>query len=236
MNEELPAPRESPAAESRLRQPPLAAGRAAGQPSRGEDESSAHEAAVASLEIVRAKIVSDPDNAWAVAKGYQPIYAAHPAARIVIVGQAPGRKAQESGIPWNDVSGRRLMEWLGIDEETFRDPASIALLPMDFYYPGKGTHGDLPPRRDFAARWHPPMLAAMPNIKLRLLIGSYAQQHYLHTRESLTATVHRFAEYLPTTLPLVHPSPLNFRWLARNPWYETEVLPCLRRRVEAVLT
>lgn len=107
---------------------------------------------------------------------------------------------------------------------------------MDFYYPGKGPHGDLPPRRDFAARWHPQILRAMPNIRLTLLIGSYAQQHYLGTRESLTATVRRFADYLPAVLPLVHPSPLNFRWLAKNPWYEAEVLPQLRQCVRAALS
>lgn len=188
-----------------------------------------------SLETIRTEIIADPANAWAAAKGYEPVYVAHPAAQIVIIGQAPGRRAQESGIPWNDVSGRRLIEWLGIDEATFRDPALFSLLPMDFYYPGKGEHGDLPPRRDFAARWHPLILEAMPEVQLTLLIGHYAQKHYLGAHDSLTATVRRFAEYLPATLPLVHPSPLNFRWLARNPWYEAEVLPCLRERVGAVL-
>ncbi|PZG16186.1 uracil-DNA glycosylase family protein [Nonomuraea aridisoli] len=187
------------------------------------------------LERIRAEITADPDNAWAAAANYQPIYVADTAARIAIVGQAPGRKAQESGIPWNDASGARLIDWLGVDETTFRDPSRFALLPMDFYYPGKGRHGDLPPRRDFAARWHPRILQAMPHVQLTLLIGSYAQQHYLGTRESLTATVRRFADYLPAVLPLVHPSPLNFRWLAKNPWYEAEVLPRLRQCVRAAL-
>jgi uracil-DNA glycosylase len=187
------------------------------------------------LERIRSEITADPDNAWAAAANYQPIYVADAAARIVIVGQAPGRKAQESGIPWNDASGARLIDWLGIDETTFRDPSHFALLPMDFYYPGKGRHGDLPPRRDFAARWHQRILQAMSHIQLTLLIGSYAQQHYLGTRESLTATVRRFADYLPAVLPLVHPSPLNFRWLAKNPWYEAEVHPQLRQCVRAAL-
>jgi uracil-DNA glycosylase len=106
---------------------------------------------------------------------------------------------------------------------------------MDFYYPGKGRHGDLPPRPGFAARWHPELIEAMPQVQLTLLIGGYAQQHYLGTRETLTATVRRFADYLPAVMPLVHPSPLNFRWLAKNPWYESEVIPRLRQRVQAVL-
>lgn len=187
------------------------------------------------LERIRSEIIADPENAWAAAANYQPIYVVDPSARIVIVGQAPGRKAQESGIPWNDASGARLISWLGIDEATFRDPSRLALLPMDFYYPGKGAHGDLPPRPGFAARWHPRLLEAMPQVQLTLLVGGYAQQHYLRTRESLTETVRRFADYLPEVLPLVHPSPLNFRWLAKNPWYEAEVIPQLRRSVEAAL-
>lgn len=187
------------------------------------------------LKRIRAEIAADPDNSWATAANWEPLYIADPAARVVIVGQAPGRKAQESGIPWNDASGDRLIDWLGVDEATFRDPTRFALLPMDFYYPGKGRHGDLPPRRDFAARWHPPILAAMPNIRLTLLIGRYAQRHYLGTRGPLTATVRRYVEFLPATLPLVHPSPLNFRWLAKNPWYEADVLPRLRAQVGAAL-
>lgn len=187
------------------------------------------------LERIRSEIIADPENAWAAAANYQPIYVADPSARIVIVGQAPGRKAQDSGIPWNDASGARLISWLGINEATFRDPSRFALIPMDFYYPGKGAHGDLPPRPGFAARWHPRLLEAMPQVQLTLLVGGYAQQHYLRTRESLTATVRRFADYLPEVLPLVHPSPLNFRWLAKNPWYGDEVIPQLRRSVEAAL-
>ena len=188
------------------------------------------------LERIRSEIISDPENAWATAANYQPLYVADPSARVLIVGQAPGRRAQESGIPWNDASGARLIDWLGIDEATFRDPSRLALLPMDFYYPGKGAHGDLPPRPGFAARWHPRLIGAMPRIRLTLLVGGYAQQHYLRTREPLTATVRRFADYLPDALPLVHPSPLNFRWLAKNPWYEAEVIPQLRRSVRATLS
>jgi uracil-DNA glycosylase len=188
------------------------------------------------LARIRDEIVADPDNAWAQAKGYQPLYVAGPGARIVIIGQAPGRKAQDTGLAWNDVSGSRLRDWLGIDETTFRDPGSFALLPMDFYYPGKAEHGDLPPRPGFADRWHTRILEQLPRVELTLLVGSYAQRHYLGGRESLTATVGRFRDYLPTVLPLVHPSPLNFRWLAKNPWYEHELIPQLRQRVSAVLS
>jgi uracil-DNA glycosylase len=187
------------------------------------------------LDHIRSAIIADPGNSWATATGYQPIYVADASACILVVGQAPGRRAQESGIPWNDASGARLIDWLGVDEDTFRDPSRFALLPMDFYYPGKGPHGDLPPRPDFAAQWHPRLISAMPHLRLRLLIGSYAQRHYLGPRESLTATVRRYADHLPGTIPLVHPSPLNFRWLARNPWYEAEVIPRLRECVRAAL-
>ncbi|MFT4082609.1 MAG: uracil-DNA glycosylase family protein [Nocardioides sp.] len=189
----------------------------------------------AELSAIREEIRTDPENATARAAGYEPLYVAEPAARIAVIGQAPGRKAQESGIAWGDASGVRLREWLGVDEPTFRDPDLFALLPMDFYFPGKGVHGDLPPRRGFAERWHPRILAQLPHVEFTLLIGSYAQRHYLETRDNLTTTVQRFRDFLPDRMPLVHPSPLNFRWLARNPWFETDLLPVLRRRVTETL-
>ncbi|MBN9140610.1 MAG: uracil-DNA glycosylase family protein [Micrococcales bacterium] len=169
--------------------------------------------------------------------GWEPVYTAGPGARVAVVGQAPGRLAQASGVPWDDASGARLREWLGVTEQQFRDPALFALVPMDFYYPGRGTGGDLPPRRGFAERWHPPLFALMPDIRLTLLIGSYAQAHYLgrRRRASLTETVRAHADYLPEFLPIVHPSPLNFRWQARNPWFETDVVPTLRTRVAEAL-
>ncbi|MGH3350780.1 MAG: uracil-DNA glycosylase family protein [Nocardioides sp.] len=184
------------------------------------------------LDRIRRDVAADPGNAWAVEAGFEPIYVAHPDARCVIIGQAPGIKAQRSGIPWNDASGQRLIEWLGVDEATFRDPAAFAIVPMDFYYPGKApTGGDLPPRPDFAPTWHPRLLELMPQISLTLIIGDYAQRHYLGGRESLTERVRNFRDYLPDRFPLVHPSPLNFRWQARNPWFATDVLPELRGRV-----
>lgn len=190
------------------------------------------------FEAIQAAIVADAENAWARDLGYSPLYTAGPRARIAVIGQAPGRKAQESGIPWNDASGKKLFEWLGVTESEFRDPELFALLPMDFYYPGKGTTGDLPPRKTFAPRWHIPLLDLMPQIRLTVLIGGYAQQYYLagQTKRNLTETVHAFREYLPTVIPLAHPSPLNFRWQARNPWFAIEVLPALRTQVASALT
>lgn len=190
-----------------------------------------------SFETVHEGIITDPENTWARDLGYLPLYAAAPGARIAVIGQAPGRKAQESGIAWNDASGIKLFDWLGVSETQFRDPDLFALLPMDFYYPGKGAAGDLPPRKGFAGRWHAPLLDLMPEIRLTILIGQYAQQHYLagRTKRNLTETVHAFDEYLPGIIPLVHPSPLNFRWQARNPWFVTNVLPVVRERVVAAL-
>ena len=190
------------------------------------------------FDSIHEEIITDQENAWAADLGYQPLYVAAPGARIAVIGQAPGRKAQESGIAWNDASGIKLFDWLGVSETQFRDPDLFALLPMDFYYPGKGASGDLPPRKEFAGRWHAPLLDLMPEIRLTVLVGQYAQRHYLagRTKRNLTETVHAFDEYLPGIIPLVHPSPLNFRWLAKNPWYEAEVIPRLRECVRAALT
>lgn len=185
------------------------------------------------FEVLFEAIVNDPMNAEMKNRGYAPLYSAGAKARIVIIGQAPGRKAQESMKPWDDVSGQRLREWLGVTDAQFYDPNQIALLPMDFYYPGKGAHGDLPPRKEFAKKWHPKLLQQMPNIKLTIVIGSYAQKYYLgkDNGRNLTETVRKYKDYLPSYFPLVHPSPLNFRWLAKNPWFETKVVPDLQRIV-----
>ena len=183
------------------------------------------------------EICDDPMNADMQAKGCMPVYTASAKAKIVIVGQAPGRKAQESLQPWNDVSGKLLRSWLGVTDEQFYDPNVVALIPMDFYYPGKGAHGDLPPRKGFAEKWHPQLLAHMPDVELTILIGAYAQKHYLGKRaeRNLTETVRAYEVYLPDYFPLVHPSPLNFRWRKNNPWFEAEVVPELRRRIAQLL-
>ncbi len=188
------------------------------------------------FQLIARDIMSHPDNCAYTAQGWKPLFAASEQARIVLVGHAPGRKTQDIGIPWSDASGLKLMDWLGLDEATFRSDA-IAQLPMDFYYQGKGKSGDLPPRKDFASLWHPRLLALMPQVKLFVLIGAYAQAYYLGNDKgrTLTDTVRAFETYLPRFFPLVHPSPLNFRWQAKNPWFEKEVLPRLRETVQTAL-
>ena len=166
-----------------------------------------------------------------------PVLRAHANARLLLVGQAPGRRVNETGIPWNDPSGDNLREWLQMTREEFYDERNIAIVPAGFCYPGTGKNGDLPPRPECAPLWHPPLLAALPKIELTLLIGSYAQAYYLKDRckATLTETVANYAEYLPKFLPLPHPSPRNRLWLKRNPWFAEEVLPLLRKRVAAAL-
>ncbi len=190
------------------------------------------------IDKIRAEIANDSSNAWAKKLGYRPVFQASLHSRIVIVGQAPGRKAQESGKSWNDPSGVKLRSWLGVTDEQFYNPELFALTAMDFYFPGKAAHGDLPPRKDFAPKWHPKLLAAMPNVQLIILIGAYSQAYYLGERRksSLTATVQSHEDYLPQYFPLVHPSPLNFRWLSKNPWFEHDVVPVLHERVHKILT
>lgn len=183
-------------------------------------------------------VKADPANAEMAAKGYEPLFAVSPKARIAVIGQAPGRAAQEKQLAWHDASGAKLVKWFGVAEEQFFDPDMFALLPMDFYYPGKGESGDLPPRRGFAEKWHAKALAAMPDIKLYVLVGRYSQEHYLGDlrKRTLTETVQSFREYLPKYFPIVHPSPLNFRWQAKNPWFESDLLPVLRKQVAGCIS
>lgn len=166
--------------------------------------------------------------------GPRPVFRVSPTARLLIVGQAPGTKVHETGIPWNDASGDRLRDWLRLDRETFYDESRIAIVPMGFCYPGVDARGgDRPPRKECAPEWHPKFLPLMPKIELTLLVGLYAQAHYLGARRkgSLTDTVRAFKEYGTNCLPLPHPSWRNTGWLKKNPWFETELLPILRRRV-----
>ncbi|MGI6623951.1 MAG: uracil-DNA glycosylase family protein [Limnochordia bacterium] len=189
------------------------------------------------FETINAEIAADPMNQSYTGRGILPLFRASAAARLVIVGQAPGRKAEETRLFWNDPSGDRLRDWMGVTREQFYGSEYIAQLPMDFYYPGKGKSGDQPPRRGFAEKWHPRLLAAMPSIETIILVGSYAQEYYLDARrkENLTETVRSFREYLPDYLPLVHPSPRNQIWLKRNPWFEQDVIPVLRERVRSLI-
>jgi uracil-DNA glycosylase len=169
--------------------------------------------------------------------GPRPVLRASAAARLLIVGQAPGTKVHESGIPWNDASGIRLRHWLGIEREAFYDERRIAIVPMGFCYPGKGESGDLPPRPECAATWHPQLIPKLPKVKLTLLIGHYAQRHFLGDRrgKTLTDTVREFQRFLPDAIPLPHPSPRNQLWLRVNPWFDTELVPLLRQHVADVL-
>ena len=161
----------------------------------------------------------------------RPVVVVKPAAKLLIVGQAPGKKVHQTGIPWNDPSGDRLRQWLNISRETFYQSPHIAILPAGFCYPGKGKSGDLPPPPICFHTWHHKLKQLMPEISLTLLIGQYAQGHYLGNNKgkTLTETVKRFAQYLPQgLLPLPHPSPRNILWFKRNPWFENEVIPALR--------
>lgn len=167
-----------------------------------------------------------------------PIVQAGIGARLLIVGQAPGRRVHETGIPWNDPSGDRLRTWLQIEPDVFYDPQRVAIVPMGFCFPGPGRSGDLPPRPECAPLWHARLRSCLPHVRLTLLIGRFAQAYYLGAacRPTLTETVAAYADYLPRYLPLPHPSPRNRAWFKSNPWFEAEVLPALRETVAATLT
>lgn len=167
----------------------------------------------------------------------RPVLQAGATARILIAGQAPGRKVAASGVPFDDASGDRLRAWMGIDKATFYDPDFIAILPMGFCYPGTGSGGDLPPRPECAATWRARLLEQLPSIDLTLAVGAYAQAWHLEPAGSganLTATVRAWREHGARVLPLPHPSPRNNGWLQRNPWFEADVLPELKTRVRAL--
>ncbi len=172
-----------------------------------------------------------------LAFGANPIVAASPKSRIVIIGSAPGRIAHSTGIRWNDKSGDNLRTWLGVDKSIFYNPELIASVPMGFCYPGFDTHGDLPPRPECAPLWHLKLFAHMREVKLILLIGSYAQKYYLGNKaaSSLTESVKNFKTYLPKYFVLPHPSPRNNGWYRRNEWFDLEVLPELKKRVKNIL-
>ncbi|MEN9465365.1 MAG: hypothetical protein RL217_1546 [Pseudomonadota bacterium] len=166
----------------------------------------------------------------------KPILQAGKRARILIIGQAPGIKAHNSGIPWSDASGERLRAWLGVTAAKFYDPNLFAIMPMGFCYPGCGKSGDLPPRPECAPKWHAALLKAIPEIKLTLLIGQYAQNYYLKDdHKNLTKRVEHWRDYLPKNIfVLPHPSPRNQIWLKRNPWFEQEAVPELQRMVRQI--
>ena len=169
--------------------------------------------------------------------GPRPVLRAAATARILVAGQAPGIRVHETGIPFNDPSGDRLRDWMGIDRETFYDTGRIAIVPMGFCYPGSAERGDLPPRPECARQWHPRLLPLLGRIELVLAIGAHAHRYHLRGRRkgSLTDTVRHWREYLPGVIPLPHPSPRNNGWLKQNPWFDRELVPEVARRVGELL-
>lgn len=168
--------------------------------------------------------------------GVNPVLSAHRDSKVVIIGQAPGSKVHQSGIPWDDKSGERLRDWLEIDKVSFYDPKQFAIIPMGFCYPGKGKSGDLPPRKECAPKWHDPLFDKLKKVELTVLIGSYAQEYYLKEKRkrTLTETVRNYQEYLPDFCVLPHPSPRNNIWLKKNQWFERELIPELRALIKSI--
>ena len=169
--------------------------------------------------------------------GPKPILQGDPSSKILIVGQAPGRITHKKGIPFDDPSGARLRDWMGISESVFYDPKKIAILPMGFCFPGTGKSGDFPPRPECAALWRPQLLESLQGVELTLIIGQYAIDWHIRDGEKITLTerVSRWKDYMPSRLVMPHPSPRNNLWLKRNLWYEAEVLPALKRQVSRIL-
>ena len=168
--------------------------------------------------------------------GVRPVIQIDSTAKILIAGQAPGRKVHESGIPFDDASGDRLREWMGISKKLFYNPKEIAILPMGFCYPGKGKSGDLPPRPECAVTWRAKLLKQLPQLQLTLVIGQYAQSYHLEKSNlSLTEIVKTGQDYWPNIVPLPHPSPRNNAWLKKNPWFEDAVVPKLQKRIREIL-
>ncbi len=172
-----------------------------------------------------------------LAQGVNPVLAVHKKSKIALIGQAPGRIVHATGVPWDDKSGERLRQWLGVDSQTFYDEKIFAIIPMGFCYPGKGKSGDLPPRKECAPQWHPQLWRHLSELKLTILIGAYAQQYYLPDKKqkTLTETVRCFRDYTPNTIVLPHPSPRNNIWLKKNPWFEQDLIPYLRKKIKRII-
>jgi uracil-DNA glycosylase len=169
--------------------------------------------------------------------GPRPVLRAGKTARILVVGQAPGVRVHTTGIPWADPSGERLRAWMGVDTDVFYDESRIAIIPMGYCYPGRGNGGDMPPRRECASLWLDHLLAKLPQIELTLLIGQYAQRHFLASRRkpSLAETAKAWREYAPQYIPLPHPSPRNQPWFKRHAWFEEQLVPMLQSRIKTLL-
>lgn len=186
---------------------------------------------------IRQEIMADEQNRSYTERGIGPDYQVGPDVRILIIGQAPGAKVEQTGIPFNDKSGDRLRDWMGITADEFYHSGKIGNLPLDFYFPGKGKSGDLPPRKGFADKWHPRMLAEMSKVSLIILVGAYAQHYYLPIKksETMTAVIKQYKTFGPKYLPIVHPSPRNNIWLRKNPWFEDKIVPKLQARVRELM-
>ena len=189
------------------------------------------------LSEVIEQIKNDPRNKSYKDRGIDPILQANKKARILLIGQAPGRIVEETGIPFNDKSGEKLRKWMGVDKDTFYSE-KIAIVPMDLYYHGKAKKGDMAPRRFIAKDYHKKILKTMPDIKLTILIGAYAQKYYLGKdfKKNLTETVKNYKDYLPEYFPIVHPSPLTIGWLKKNPWFEEKNIVELKSLVDDILS
>ncbi len=171
-----------------------------------------------------------------LAHGVRPVLQVGTRARVLIAGQAPGRRVHESGVPFDDPSGDRLRDWMGVTRETFYDSSKIAILPMGFCYPGTGKSGDLPPRPECADAWRDALLNRMKSLRLTLVVGQYAAKWHIGSGStSLTSVIRGWRDHAPAALPLPHPSPRNNIWLKKNPWFVEELVPELRRRVRAAL-
>lgn len=183
--------------------------------------------------LARVRACRDCEN---LPLGPRPVLQAGRGARVLIVGQAPGARVHETGVPWDDASGERLREWMQVDRESFYDASRFAIVPVGLCYPGRGGGGDMPPRPECAPKWHPQLAANLPAIELTILCGRYAQNYYLGRRSkaTLAKTVKSFRDYGPEFMPLPHPSPRNTHWFQTNPWLEQDVLPALRRRLAAI--
>lgn len=189
------------------------------------------------LALLLSEIRSCQLCAPALAHGVRPVLQASENARILVVGQAPGRRVHESGIPFDDPSGDRLRDWMGVDRSTFYNPEKMAILPMGFCYPGTGKSGDLPPRRECEKAWRAPLMSMLTSVQLTIVIGQYAIAWHLpgSGKKSVTETVKNWRDHWPDKLVLPHPSPRNNIWLKKNPWFGDELLPPLQARVQELL-
>jgi len=167
--------------------------------------------------------------------GPRPVLQIDRAARVLVIGQAPGAKVHASGVPWSDRSGERLRAWMGIDETAFYDARRIAIVPVGLCYPGRAASGDRPPRRECAPLWLDPLRARLPDVALTLLVGRHAQAHVLRGTASLSAVMRDWRRHAPAVIPLPHPSPRNIAWFQQNPWFEHELLPVLRGAVRRAI-